>query len=372
MKKLLIASVVAAAMSTAVQAEDKANDKWVAGFAEYYLTDESESGAPNFLDNGTGIGAEFGYRFAPEWATRLEVSHLNIDASPADESGNRVGVDALYFLPEDLLYVFGGLKYTKIVDGGSMVNVGLGKHWHVNDDVAVITEVAAYQGLDDSNETHVGFKLGLAYTFGGSATSSASTDTDSDGVADGQDNCPSTAYGTTVDAYGCALVADVAPASVVVTDTDGDGVADDLDECANTPSTDVVDATGCGVFIEEEVSSNIKVLFANNSSVVTNPNDSQFQDFVDFMNRYPSADALIEGHSSAPGAADYNMYLSQKRADAIRTLLVEQYGVDADRLTTQGYGETQLLDTANTAEANKKNRRIIAIVSASERVKLQK
>ncbi|MEP0355156.1 OmpA family protein [Paraglaciecola sp.] len=373
MKKLLITSLVAAAISTAVQAEDKANDKWVAGFAEYYLTDESESGAPNFLDNGTGIGAEFGYRFAPEWATRLEFSHLNIDASPADESGNRVGVDALYFLPEDLLYVFGGVKYTKIVDGGSMFNLGLGKHWNVNDDVAVITEIAAYQGIDDSNDTHVGFKFGLAYTFGGTSTSTTSADTDSDGVANGQDNCPGTAYGTSVDAYGCALVADVAPAAVVTdTDTDGDGVADDLDECANTPSTDVVDATGCGVFIEEEVSSNIEVLFANNSSVVTNPNDSQFQDFVDFMNRYPSADALIEGHSSAPGAADYNMYLSQKRADAIRTLLVEQYGVDADRLTTQGYGETQLLDTANTAEANKKNRRIIAIVSASERVKLQK
>ncbi|MFT2092302.1 OmpA family protein [Paraglaciecola sp. 2405UD69-4] len=369
MKKLLIASVVAAAMSTSVQAEDKATDKWVAGFAEYYLTDESESGAPNFLDNGTGIGAEFGFKFAPEWAARLEVSHLNIDASPSDESGNRVGIDALYFLPEDLLYVFGGLKYTKIVDGGSMFNLGLGKHWHVNEDIAVVTEVAAYQGLDDSNDTHVGFKLGLAYTFGESSTSSATTDTDSDGVADGQDNCPGTAYGTSVDAYGCALVADVAP---VIADADGDGVADDIDECANTPSTDVVDATGCGVFIEETVSSNIKVLFANNSSVVTNPNDPQFQEFVDFMNRFPSADALIEGHSSAPGAADYNLYLSQKRADAIRTLLVEQYGVDNARLTTKGYGETQLLDTANTAEANKKNRRIIAIVSASERVKLQK
>ena len=380
MKKLLIASAITAVLATSVCAEDaKEGETWVAGFAEYYSTDNAESGYPYYLDNGTGFGAEVGYRFSQQWATRFEFSHLNIDASPTDESGNRLGLDALYFLPDDLLYVFGGLKYTKITsDADVMADLGLGKHWDLSDNLKIITEVAAYQPLDNGNSnTHMGLKVGLAYTFGGSSSSSsaASSDSDGDGVSNGQDNCPNTAYGTTVDAYGCAIVtaaqAENVPAEVVA-DQDGDGIADEADQCANTPSTDVVDVTGCSVFIEEEVSLDVSVQFAKNSSVIDDPNDPKFQELVDFMNRYPSADAIIEGHSSAPGDATYNMALSQKRADAVRVLLVNKYGIDSARINAVGYGETQLLDTSNTAAAHKSNRRITARVSASERVKLEK
>ena len=135
MKKLLILSAVTAALSANVQAQEqsKENDKWVAGFAEYYSV---EVGSPDFFDDGYGVGAEFGYKLSPEWAIRVEASYLNIAVSNAflDDEGSRVGLDLLYFLPENQIYFFGGLKRTNIADSYSMVNIGFGKHWSLSDD----------------------------------------------------------------------------------------------------------------------------------------------------------------------------------------------------------------------------------------------
>ena len=60
-------------------------------------------------------------------------------------------------------------------------------------------------------------------------------DTDKDGIFDGLDACPGTPHGCTVDAKGCP------------SDADGDGVCDGLDKCPNTPKGATVDATGCPI-----------------------------------------------------------------------------------------------------------------------------
>lgn len=374
MKKLLIVSAVAAALSANVFAQEsnKENKKWVAGFIEYYSTDHGETGFPDYLDNGYGFGIEYGYKFTPEWAARIEASSLRIDSvqNPANrshEDGSRVGFDAMYFMSD--FYAFGGVKYTEIAEGDVMANIGLGKHWDTESAVKIVTEVAAYKDFGGDSATHLGFKVGLSYPFGGSPAPMVPKDSDNDGVMDGQDKCQFTPAGTRVDATGCAIVvSSVAQDS----DQDRDGVMDSRDNCANTPIGDKVDANGCSIFSEEEVSTDLRVLFGNNSSVISNPNDAKFQEFADFMKRFPDTDTVIEGHASAPGDADYNMMLSKKRAQAVRTLLINDYGIDADRITAIGFGETQLLDTSNTAAANKANRRITAKVTASKRVRVQK
>jgi OOP family OmpA-OmpF porin len=155
-------------------------------------------------------------------------------------------------------------------------------------------------------------------------------------------------------------------------DTDQDGVLDDVDQCAGTPKSDRIDANGCSVFVEEEVSTNINVLFGNNSSVIGNPNNAQLQEFADFMSRFPTTVAVIEGHAFAPSNADYNMMISKKRAESVKTLLINKYGIDAAHLTAKGFGKTQLLYTANTAAANKTNRRITAKVSTSNTVNIER
>ena len=367
MKKTMIAmGLILASVGSASAESAPEGDKWVGGFIEHYDTDTQKEGFPDYFDNGFGFGAEVGFRFKPQWAVRLEWSHLDIDASAGaqDQSGNRIGVDALYFLPDDLMYVFGGLKHMKLAESTRMANLGFGKHWAINDKWRVITEIAAYHDFGEGYND-ISYKLGLAYTFGGksaTAAPAAPKDSDNDGVYNNRDQCPDTPAGTIVGAKGCSLVLD----------TDQDGVLDTADKCADTPLTYKVDATGCSVFMETEVAVDLKVLFGNNRSKVNNPDDSQFQEFADFMNRYPQTDTVIEGHASAPGKADYNLWISKKRAEAVRQLLIEQYGIDGARITLQGFGETQLIDTANTQAANEVNRRITAKVSTTKREKVLK
>ena len=64
----------------------------------------------------------------------------------------------------------------------------------------------------------------------------------------------------------------------------------------------------------------------------------------------------IGGHTDGVGSAGYNKTLSEQRAEAVRNYLIERYDVPADRLTAEGFGLTQLLDSANPASAV--NRRV--------------
>ncbi|WP_197033831.1 OmpA family protein [Bradyrhizobium sp. URHD0069] len=61
---------------------------------------------------------------------------------------------------------------------------------------------------------------------------------------------------------------------------------------------------------------------------------------------------LIVGHSAATGRRDSNLTLSQRRADAVRDVLVSTFKVSPKRLQALGLGEEQLLDAAHPAAAN--------------------
>jgi outer membrane protein OmpA-like peptidoglycan-associated protein len=65
---------------------------------------------------------------------------------------------------------------------------------------------------------------------------------------------------------------------------------------------------------------------------------------------------VIEGHTDAVGTEQYNMSLSQLRADAVRRYLTAQHRVPAERLRTVGYGEQKLFDESNPADGV--NRRV--------------
>lgn len=71
---------------------------------------------------------------------------------------------------------------------------------------------------------------------------------------------------------------------------------------------------------------------------------------------------VLEGHTDATGASDYNMALSRQRAQAVRELLVA-LGVDMQRLTARGKGDTELLNAA-TPDAPE-NRRVQIHIDAN-------
>lgn len=75
---------------------------------------------------------------------------------------------------------------------------------------------------------------------------------------------------------------------------------------------------------------------------------ANLQRVAEFMDQHPSAYAVVEGHTDSIGEADYNMDLSQRRADAVLGVLVKKMGVNSERLTAEGYGEERPRATNDT------------------------
>ena len=69
----------------------------------------------------------------------------------------------------------------------------------------------------------------------------------------------------------------------------------------------------------------------------------------------------VEGHCDSDGEDDYNLKLSQKRADAIVKLLTERYGVSQKILESQGKGEAEPVADNSTDEGKQKNRRVVFV-----------
>ncbi len=186
-------------------------------------------------------------------------------------------------------------------------------------------------------------------------------DSDGDGVPDGLDQCPDTPAGKQVNEQGCVI------------DGDGDGVPDEIDECPNTPAGAKVLANGCALTGDcrkpragEQVDENgcaankfvLKgVKFEFDSDRLTDDAKTILIDVGATLNSYPEIKVELEGHTDSSGTDAYNLGLSERRANAVKTFLSGQ-SVTADRMTPVGYGEAQPIDTNDTEAGRENNRRV--------------
>ncbi|TQV86684.1 OmpA family protein [Aliikangiella coralliicola] len=178
-------------------------------------------------------------------------------------------------------------------------------------------------------------------------------DTDRDGVNDDVDRCPSTPAGAKVDSNGCEL------------DSDKDGVVDSADNCPSTPAGAKVDEKGCRIALQENVSIQLNVKFANNSDAITNDFSQEISKVATFMRQYPDTTVVIEGHTDSRGAASYNQSLSQKRAEAVRNYLISEFNIDSQRVSAVGKGESSPIADNETAEGRAANRRVQAEIKTT-------
>ncbi len=110
----------------------------------------------------------------------------------------------------------------------------------------------------------------------------------------------------------------------------------------------------------EELCMNLSIEFATAKAIIIPAYYGEVEKVANFMTKYPQTKGTIEGHTDNVGSADYNMKLSQRRAESIVKMLVEKYGIDKSRLTARGYGFARPVATNKTAEGRQKNRRTIA------------
>lgn len=225
-------------------------------------------------------------------------------------------------------------------------NLGLGAYYRINDALSLRGEARAIHNFD--NNWWEGMALaGLNVALGGHLAPAVPV--------------------TTVDP--------IAPPPVDIIKTDGDddmdGVLNSVDQCPNTPTNVVVDANGCPRELptDEQLRMELRVFFDNDKSVVKDQYRQEIQKVAEKMSEYPNATAAIEGHASRinkRSSAKYNQRLSEARANAVKSVLVNQFGIAPTRVSTVGYGFDRPIADNNTAEGRAMNRRVYATITGSK------
>lgn len=313
------------------------------------------------IDHASGVGIEAGYRASEHSEFRLSYSHFNLVADQevfSGPSGSSTALDLLYFPTAQNFYIVAGANRLDIEEAKLSSNLGAGYRHYLNEKSALYVEGKSHYQFSNHHKDFTA-QVGFVYFFG--ETQQQITRAKSKPAPVVQ---PIAAVEPLTKAVPVIAAAPI--------DTDQDGIIDSQDHCANTPSTDKVDAHGCTIFTEQNKGMRLQVNFGNNQSKV----DAQYYDDIqvaaDFLKQYSHASLIIKGHTSAQGNAAYNKKLSQKRANAIVNILINEFDIASDRLSAQGLGEEQLINQNNNAAAHAENRRIEAKVVIKEKVAVKR
>ena len=175
-------------------------------------------------------------------------------------------------------------------------------------------------------------------------------DIDNDGVINIEDKCPNE-YGE-IDNQGCPLK-----------DKDNDGVLDNDDLCPDVPGSKKNNGCPTDVKVKNEI---IKTLnsFGENINFIAESFDiigqKTIKVLVEIKNlliKNSKINLYIEGYSSSDGSDNYNLMLSRKRAESVKSYLVK-LGVDENRLEVVGYGESNPIGDNDNPMGRSMNRRV--------------
>jgi outer membrane protein OmpA-like peptidoglycan-associated protein len=176
-------------------------------------------------------------------------------------------------------------------------------------------------------------------------------DSDEDGVPDDSDDCPLRAEDLDghQDEDGCPDV-----------DNDHDGILDVDDQCPNEPETfnAYLDEDGCPDERPIEEKFILRgINFESGSAALTPDSYAVLDQVVKSLMAYPEVNVEIRGYTDSVGSEEYNLNLSQKRADAVKQYLVNS-NIDSSRIIAKGYGEADPIASNKTAGGRAENRRI--------------
>lgn len=104
------------------------------------------------------------------------------------------------------------------------------------------------------------------------------------------------------------------------------------------------------------------ILFATDSAALTGALQSDLYTLAQSLNSYPNTTVNVIGHTDNVGEASYNLNLSQRRAQAVSSVLINA-GVAPSRIRSIGRGEDQPISTNLTPEGRQQNRRVEIVIT---------
>ena len=170
-------------------------------------------------------------------------------------------------------------------------------------------------------------------------------DSDMDGVADKDDECPDVAGLPQFN--GCP-------------DTDGDGIPDHHDSCPKTPATEGSE-NGCPVLTEEqkqvieEAFGNLE--FETGKAKIKEASFAFLMKLAMLLKENPTWQVDLAGHTDNVGTEEANIELSNNRVQAVVAFLIT-LEVPQDRMIVSHFGESKPIDSNDTEEGRARNRRV--------------
>ncbi len=286
----------------------------------------------------TGFTLGAGYDFSNKLSGEINVFDMNLDGSGPDSDVRQIRADLLYSfdykIDQVTPFIAGGVGHNRFSQNEETVfNVAAGIKYQISDNLEWRTAVRKHWGMDEHFHDYA-LETGLVFRFGGKPAA------------------PAPAPAPT-------------PAPVAPVDSDGDGVPDSRDACPDTPRTHRVDSRGCSIVLEEVARIDLTVQFDFDRSVVKPEFMAEIRALADFMKANTDVEAVLEGHTDSTGTEAYNQGLSQRRVNAVRQVLIEQFDIPAARLRAEGYGETRPVASNDTPAGRAQNRRVQSVISTT-------
>lgn len=152
--------------------------------------------------------------------------------------------------------------------------------------------------------------------------------------------------------------------------TAGAIIGRDMDKQAEEIENEIpgakVERIGEGIRVEF----NEKILFDFSKADLGTGAKNSLNDLISVLNKYPNTNIEVQGHTDSRGTDEYNLGLSQRRADAVSDYLINN-GIAAGRITTKAYGESAPAYPNDTQEHMAQNRRVEFLITANDTMKKQ-
>ena len=294
----------------------------VEAFGKHYFSDSSRgfedegelygAGASYFLTDDVSLGLSYGEYHDVTSDDPVNGSHKNIKGSLTSlDAAYHFGAPGVGLRP----YVSAGVAHQSIGqaarsgrDHSTYANIGAGLKYYFTENLFAKASVDGMHNIDrGDSEWMAGVGVGL--NFGGGARQVAAVEP----------------------------TPEPAPAPIVDTEPE--------------PAPEVVRVE-------------LDVKFDFDKSRVREESYGDIKNLADFMQQYPQTSTTVEGHTDSVGTDQYNQRLSERRAEAVRDVLVNQYGVEGGRVNSVGYGESRPVADNATDAGRQINRRVETEVEA--------